>query len=106
MSRKYILDGKNPVEVEDIFEWGRWMEIADRRVARQIINGGDISTVFLGLDHSFGQGPPMLFETMIFGGEYDQEIERYSTWKEAEAGHRRWVERLATTHPATEEESR
>ena len=27
-----------------------------------------ISTVYLGLDHSFGNGPPLFFETMIFCG--------------------------------------
>jgi hypothetical protein len=48
-----------------------------------------VSTVFLGLDHSFGEGPPQLFETMIFGGEHDEYQERYSTWDEAEAGHKK-----------------
>lgn len=32
------------------------------------------------------------FETMIFGGEHDQYQERYSTWDEAEAGHKRAIE--------------
>lgn len=51
-----------------------------------------ISTVFLGLDHSFGMGDtPILFETMIFGLK-DEYCERYSTWDEAEAGHRVAVE--------------
>jgi hypothetical protein len=30
---KYILRGHEPVEVEDVVEWGRWFETADRRVA-------------------------------------------------------------------------
>ena len=46
-----------------------------------------VSTVFLVLDHSFGEGPPLVFETMIFGGELDQYQERYSTYQQAEAGH-------------------
>jgi hypothetical protein len=45
------------------------------------------STVFIGLDHNWGEGPPLVFETMIFGGEFDQYQYRYSTWAEAEAGH-------------------
>lgn len=53
--------------------------------------GVDISTVFLGFDHGFGQGLPILFETMIFGGPYDQWQRRYCTWDEAEAGHRHAV---------------
>ena len=45
-----------------------------------------ISTVFLG--HNFlGKREPILFETMVFGGKYDEEQERYTTWKKAEAGH-------------------
>ena len=47
-----------------------------------------VSTVFLGMDHSFDGGTPVLFETMIFGGEYDQFQERYCTWDEAEEGHK------------------
>lgn len=43
----------------------------------------EVSTVFLVLDPQFGPGPPLLFETLVFGGEFDEEMERYSTWKEA-----------------------
>jgi hypothetical protein len=44
--------------------------------------------VFLGIDHNFfGDGPPILFETMVFGGPMDQDQRRYSTWDEAEFGH-------------------
>jgi hypothetical protein len=52
-------------------------------------DGVEVSTVFLGLDHAWGKGPPMLFETMIFGGEHDQYQERCSTWEQAEEMHRR-----------------
>lgn len=50
-----------------------------------------VSTVFLGLDHGYGEGPPILFETLVFGGPLDQSGDRYCTWEEAEAGHERWV---------------
>lgn len=87
----YILDDDhNPVVMDDAFEWARWFEDTEkRRVARTELDGGVlVSTVFLGLDHNFfGSGPPILFETMIFGGKYDQYMQRYSTWKEAEEGH-------------------
>jgi hypothetical protein len=46
-----------------------------------------VLTIFLGLDYQFGDGPPLLFETMIFGGEHNEDQWRYSTWDEAEAGH-------------------
>ena len=84
----YMLDGQNPVECKDLLTWAKWFETASRRVAHDEQNGVRVSTVFLGLDHCFdGDGPPVLFETMIFGGEHDQDQERYCTWEEAEAGH-------------------
>lgn len=46
-----------------------------------------ISTVFLGINHAFGSGPPKLFETLVMGGRLDQEIWRYATWDDAWAGH-------------------
>lgn len=52
----------------------------------------DVSTVFLALDHDLsGKGPPVLYETMIFGGPRDDYQERYCTRAEAEAGHARAV---------------
>lgn len=50
-------------------------------------NGAYVSTVWLGLDHSFGCGPPLIFESMVFDGVHDQETVRYSTEAEALAGH-------------------
>ncbi len=47
-----------------------------------------VSTVFLGLDHSFSRkGPPVLFETLISGGAMDGETRRCCTYIEAEAQH-------------------
>jgi hypothetical protein len=44
--------------------------------------------VFLGLDHSWTPGgKPVLWETMIFGGEHDQYQERYTSHKDALEGH-------------------
>ena len=87
MSDKYILDGKQVVSA-DFMEWAKWFETADRRVAKTTVNDEvNVSTVFLGLDHSFGDGPPLLFETMIFGGEHDQYQELFETWDQAEEGH-------------------
>jgi hypothetical protein len=88
MNDKYILDGKNVVSAS-LEEWAQWYETADRAVAKTSISDEvNVSTVFLGLDHSFGDGPPQLFETMIFGGEHDQYQERFETWEQAEAGHK------------------
>lgn len=47
------------------------------------------STVFLALDHSLGDGEPVLFETMVMGGVNDGYQERYTSYALAMAGHRR-----------------
>lgn len=75
--------------------WAAWFEKADRTVCKSSNPDKtiDVSTVFLGLDHRFGEGPPLLFETMVFGGPLDQECERYTTWDEAIAGHEVMVNR-------------
>lgn len=56
-------------------------------VARYEYQGVAVSTVFLGINHNWEAGPPILFETMVFGGALDDTIWRYSTRKEALAGH-------------------
>lgn len=56
-------------------------------VAQDVINNVKISTVFMAIDHNYGDGQPILFETMIFGGKYDGDQWRYSTYEEAETGH-------------------
>lgn len=93
MSDKYILDGKEPVPVDDLLTWAKWYETADRTVARDYVGQILVSTVFLGLDHSwrsiFGgpEPPPILFETMVFSGVLGGHMSRYSTWEQAEWGH-------------------
>jgi len=95
MSGKYILNGKIPVLEEDVHKWGAWFETAKRHVAKDYSGGVEVSTVFLGLDHQFIEGqPPLLFETMVFGGEHDQDMDRYSTWEEAEKGHKEFVKKF------------
>ena len=93
MDEKYILEGKEPVAV-DLISWASWYGKADRKVKKDKVGDVSVSTVFLGLDHQWGDGPPLLFETMVFGGELDQEMDRYSTWEEAESGHAKMVERV------------
>lgn len=88
MSNKYILDGQHPVLCNDLMTWARWFEKADRHVASSQFGDVSVSTVFVGLDHSFGHGEPLLFETMIFGGPHADYQERCSTWEEAEEMHR------------------
>lgn len=93
MTDYYILDeNKQIIACEDIIKWGKWMQIADRKIARDTIDDIVISTVFLGLDHSYGGKIPILFETMIFGGKHDKYQNRYVTIEEALIGHEKAVE--------------
>lgn len=48
-----------------------------------------VSTVFLGLDHNWGEGPPLVFETMVFRDGNGDDCQRYSTWLQAMEGHRK-----------------
>lgn len=97
----WILKGKEPVPEHDLVVWGEFFADSDkRRVARtEIAAGIYVSTVFLGLDHSFSEeGPPILFETMVFNDYGDVDgpymFGRYATWDEAEKGHEKAVEAL------------
>lgn len=86
---KYILDKDgNPVEEPHLLKWAMWFEDANRNVAEEHVGKSRISTVFLGIDHSFEGGEPVLWETMVFGGPLDQECSRCAgSRKDAEAMH-------------------
>lgn len=91
-------------------EGGGYNPNADpRRVASTETATLWVSTVFLGVNHNFlGKGPPILFETMVFSLEtYAREFEgkirfspddfetrRYSTWDDADTGHKATVRRI------------
>lgn len=93
--RHYILEGKDAVPFHGSLEaWCIAFEIMDRVVAKTAAANAEVSTVFLGLDHNWGSGPPLIFETMIFGGKFNEYQARYSTWAEAEEGHARVVEAI------------
>jgi hypothetical protein len=47
------------------------------------------------MDHQWGEGPPILWETMVFGGPMDQEQDRCGGSREqAEAMHAHMVKRV------------
>ena len=95
-------------------EWATiTMQGEDRRVRLTRVGPFEISTVFLGLDHNFfGDGPPILFETMTFlRGEGLQDAEgmndedgRACTWPEAERMHQRAVDWIVRLYAAPGEE--
>jgi hypothetical protein len=83
----YILIGQTPVLEPDLLTWAEWFEHSERHVMETFVGPFRVSTVFLGLDHSFSGGRPILFETMTFlfhGGRF---TERCGTWLEAEQQH-------------------
>jgi hypothetical protein len=73
--RHYYRDGRPIVSsdpaIPDFLIWAMEFETADRHVAVTITPYKErLSTVFLGLDHSFSEtGPPILFESMLFAPE-------------------------------------
>lgn len=96
MNDKFDRDGK-PLE---FMEWAIKMNDAEyKRVARTELGDVLVSTVWLGLNHSWDDGPPLIFETMIFGGPHDDWMDRYSTEAEALAGHERVVAALQAGIP-------
>jgi hypothetical protein len=99
----YILDGHKAVEEPDVIKWAKWFEKGNRTVNKttadvsldgEKVGQVRISTVFLGIDHSFDGGEPLLFETMVFGGKLDQEMDRCETWEAAEKMHELMCERV------------
>jgi hypothetical protein len=96
----YILENKTPVPCPDIHAFATFFKNhkEERLVALTQIGDYRVSTVFLGIDHNFSdEGDPLVFETMIFGGNFDGEDEyqtRCSTWEQAEAQHREAINYL------------
>lgn len=98
MTHRYVLgpDGE-PRPEPDLHAWAHAFETMDRRVAWDELADGaiQVSTVFLALDHAFGTGPPVLWETLVFVDEgmpanlrvFDGEQRRYRSRADAQAGH-------------------
>lgn len=58
-----------------------------KRVGYTEVGDVRVSTVWLGMNHNWGDGPPLIFETRVFGGEDDEWMDRYATEDAAVAGH-------------------
>lgn len=82
-------DGK--IDPDRMVQWGENHE-QHRRVAETQVGDVCVSTIWLGLDHNYFGGRPLLFETMTFIDGEPGDQWRYSTWGEAEASHMEIVE--------------
>jgi len=94
LTKMYVLDGHVPRLATSLKEWSASFTETKRRVGLYVFKDPPIaiSTIFLGIDHRFaGTGPPILFETMIFGNNLPEELQDYQrrccTWEEAEKQH-------------------
>lgn len=81
-----------PAGEEGHLQWAHdFSDFKLKQVKRTTLkNGRFVSTVWLGLDHNYGDGPPLIFETMVFpgAGNMDElDMRRYSTEEQALAGH-------------------
>ena len=111
--RLYDRDG-NPLPDDWEFGAGRLVShwATDQRVGRTVVGAdGDyrgwvVSTVWLmGIDHNYGgEGPPIVFETMVFGEPYDNDLRRYATEEQAMRGHLAVLDNLRAGRPPFEEE--
>jgi hypothetical protein len=76
----YKLDeAGDPVACEDLLDWAAWFAVSHEE------------RVFLSIDHGFHDGDPVLWETLMFGGEYDLACDRYRSREDALVGHEVWV---------------
>jgi len=111
----YILVGKTPILIpsDQFLAWSLWFGESHRNMARthiepqkplrkgnarmlKIINhrraqSVTVYTSFLGIDHNYCGGEPILFETWVDGGRQDSELIRYCTFDDAIANHNRII---------------
>lgn len=89
-----------------LMEWSALLHDLDRRrIGHDVIEGVEVSTVWLGIDHGWGLGPKLLFETMTFAhvDELAGWCRRYPTRELAELGHEQVCEEVRqAVHERTE----
>ena len=88
----YVLDkDKKPVPATTA-EWAAmFADAPGRTVKHETVGDAEVSTCFMGINLHVWSTVPATFETMIFGGRYDRECARCSTWEEAEVQHAEMV---------------
>lgn len=84
--RYYVLEGHIPVPC-DLMTWAEGLKKTNRIVAQERVFGSWVSTVFIGIDNN-------IFETMVFNGPLDQEMDRCYTWNQAVTMHTKMCNRV------------
>lgn len=97
----WIFDGQNVLKVGFV-DWVVWVETEMTEGGKAVVGrtdvapGVDVRTDFLGappLTWDMDKHP-LHFETMVFGGPMDGELDRYETVEQARAGHELMVARV------------
>ena len=92
----YKLDQQgNAVRADGLADMEECFNSMERIVAKDNVGDSEVSTVFLCIDQNYsGDGVPVLWETMIFGGKHDQYQRRYTSKEEAVKVHNSLVQLL------------
>ena len=91
-------DRRRPRLANSMKEWATFLSSPDCVVASTDIGEVNVTTAFTGIDLGYATfGPPMLFATMIFGGQYDGVGALAATWEVAEIVHEERCNMLRNT---------
>jgi hypothetical protein len=97
---KYYIEIRGEVVEVDEDLCRRWIQVADTIDGRRVgylsdVGNSTVSTVFLGYEIDRDEsGKPLVYETLVRGGEWDGEGDRYASLTDAIRGHARTVVRL------------
>ena len=85
--RCFDRDGKaiSITEMATLFELPGYRRIAVTQDMK--LHGRKVSTIWLGLDHGYGDESPLIFETMVFGDQGVLDMKRTGTEMEAKIAH-------------------
>ncbi len=91
----YKLVNQEPVRCS-LEEYAKYMQLESNRIIKQTeVKKLIVSTIFTGIDYSFGLAEKKLFETIIFG--LDEEIHpkwQYATWNDAIKKHHELIQTI------------
>lgn len=91
----YKLDGRDVVQLTDTEIINDIYPLVKTIAYTDISGGVYVSTIFLSCSsRKNALGMPLLFETMVLGGEHDEYTRKYATYDDAEKGHQETIEML------------